>query len=244
MARVAIAQIELGHRLAEPPACLFRRGVPQRQASERRPERDRLVVERHFLEAAGFARGVRDELFGHRHQLVVVGVGLIELEHRELGVVLRRHALVPEVPRQLVDPLHAADHEALEVQLRRDSQVEVHVERVVVRHKGPRRRAAGDRLHDRRLDLHEAAAVEERAGSPSRPSCALRTRGGCRGSRSDRGSAGDSGSRRPAVRATSRAAAGGTWPGTRRAAPRCSARRCACGTGAPRRRCDRRNRAA
>ena len=161
MARVAIAQIELGHGLAEPPAGLLRRGVPQRQAPERRPERDRLVVERHLFEAAGLARGVRDELFGHRHQLVVVGVGLVELEHRELGVVLRRHPLVPKVPRQLVDPLHAADHEALEVQLRRDSQVEVHVERVVVRHKGPRRRAAGDRLHDRRLDLHEAAAVEE-----------------------------------------------------------------------------------
>ena len=94
---------------------------------------------------------------------MVVGIGLVELEHRELGVVLRRHALVPEVARQLVDPLHAADDQPLQIQLRRDPQVEVHVERVVMRDKRPRRRAAGNRLHHRRLDLDEAARVEERA---------------------------------------------------------------------------------
>ena len=83
----------------------------------------------------------RDEhqLLGQRHQLLVVGVGLVELEHRELGVVLRRDALVPEVARDLVDALEAADDEPLQIQLRRDAQEEIHVERVVVRHERPRR---------------------------------------------------------------------------------------------------------
>ena len=107
-----------------------------------------------------------EQLLGERHQVVVVGVGLVELEHRELGVVLRRDPLVAEVAVDLVDALEAADDQALQVQLGRDAQVEVHVERVVVGDEGPRRGAAGDRLHHRRLDLEEAARVEEARGWP------------------------------------------------------------------------------
>ena len=63
----------------------------------------------------------------------------------------------------LVDPVDAADDAALEVQLDGDAQVEVAVELVVVRHEGPRHGAAVQRLQDRRLDLDEAALVEEAA---------------------------------------------------------------------------------
>ena len=97
------------------------------------------------------------EQLGHRHQVAIVGVGLIELEHRELRVVLRRDALVPEVPVDLVDPRHAADDQPLEVQLGRDPQVQLHVLRVVVGHERPGEGAARDRLHHRRLDLEKAA---------------------------------------------------------------------------------------
>ena len=42
-------------------------------------------------------------------------------------------------------------------------KIEVEVERVVVGDERPRERAAGDRLHHRRLDLEEAARREEAA---------------------------------------------------------------------------------
>ena len=94
-----------------------------------------------------------------RH-VAVVGVGLVPLEHRELGVVLVREALVAEVLADLVDPLEPADDQPLEVELDRDAQVEVAVERVVVGGERPRERAAVERLQHRRLDLEEAALVE------------------------------------------------------------------------------------
>ena len=56
--------------------------------------------------------------------VVVVGVGLVPLEHRELGVVLGRDALVAEVLADLVDALEAADDQPLEVELGGDPQVE------------------------------------------------------------------------------------------------------------------------
>ncbi len=103
---------------------------------------------------------VRDELLQPLGRIVVVGVRLVPLDHRELGVVLERDAFVPEVLAELVDALDPADDEPLQVELRRDPQVQVAVEVVVVRNEGPRQRAAVDRLEDGRLDLDEPLAVK------------------------------------------------------------------------------------
>jgi hypothetical protein len=67
---------------------------------------------------------------------VVVRVGLVELEHGELGVVLGADAFVAEVAVDLVDAVEAADDQALEVELGRDAQEEIEIERVVVRLEG------------------------------------------------------------------------------------------------------------
>jgi hypothetical protein len=91
--------------------------------------------------------------------------------------VSRRDAFVAEIAVDLVDALHAADDEALQEQLGRDAQVQVHVERVVVRLERARERAARDRLHHRRLDLEVAVRVHRLAQRLDDPSSAARTRG-------------------------------------------------------------------
>ena len=122
-----------------------------------------MLPELDLVGADRFAGHRRQHLLGQRHQLTILAVGLVELEHRELGVVLRGDPLVAEVAVDLVDPLETADRQPLEIQLRRDAQEQVHVERVVMRHERPRQRAAGNRLHHRRLDLEIAAAVQKGA---------------------------------------------------------------------------------
>ena len=77
--------------------------------------------------------------------------------------MLRRNPLVPEVAVDLEHLLEPADRQPLQIQLGRDPQVEIHVERVVMRDERPRERAAGDRLHHRRLDLEVAARGHELA---------------------------------------------------------------------------------
>ncbi len=49
----------------------------------------------------------------------------------------------------------------LQVQLGRDAQVHVHVERVVMRHERLRRRATRNHLHHRRFDFEEVERIEE-----------------------------------------------------------------------------------
>jgi hypothetical protein len=104
-------------------------------------------------------RGEAHELLGVPDHVLAILVRAVPLHHRELGVVARRDSLVAEIAVDLVDALDAADDQALQEQLRRDAQVHIHAQRVVVRLERPRHRAAGDRLHHRRLDLEVAVGV-------------------------------------------------------------------------------------
>jgi hypothetical protein len=50
-----------------------------------------------------------DHLLGEVDQVAVVRVGLVELQHRELGIVPGGQPLVAEVAVDLIDALEAAD---------------------------------------------------------------------------------------------------------------------------------------
>ena len=132
-----------------------------RQALEFRPEVDRLPLVAHRRRADDLLRDRAEQFLGQIHQVAVIAVRLVELEHRELGIVARRDAFVAEVAVDLEHVLQPPDHQPLQVQLRRDAKVELGVERVVVRDEGPRSGTARDRMHHRRLDFEVAADDEE-----------------------------------------------------------------------------------
>ena len=88
-------------------------------------------------------------------------MGLIELEHRELGVVLGRDTLVAKIAVDLEDTLDPANHQTLEIQLRRNPQKERHVQRVVVCGERPRQRAPGHGVHHRGFNLEKSAIDQE-----------------------------------------------------------------------------------
>ena len=106
---------------------------------------------------------IGDHLFGHLHDVVVIGVGLVEFQLRELRVVLLGDALVAEVLADLVDSFVAADDQPLEVELIGDAEVEVLIQDVMMGDKGPGRRPAVDGLQNGRLHLQEPSLVQETA---------------------------------------------------------------------------------
>ena len=130
----------------------------------RRNGRDEVVLPSLVGQALGAVEGLGQaahRLLGPVHQIAIIGVRQIELQHREFGVVPRGQPLVAEVAVDLVHPLEAAHHQALQIQLRRDAQVQVHVQGVVMRDEGPRRGTARDGLHHGRLDFEEVEGVHE-----------------------------------------------------------------------------------
>ena len=112
-----------------------------------------------------------EELLGEPHQIFVGRVRLVELDRGELGVVAAVDPLVAEDAADLVDAIEPAHHQPLQVQLGGDAELQIDVEGVVVRLEGPRRGAARllRLVERRRLDLDEAAPVEEAADGRDDP---------------------------------------------------------------------------
>ena len=59
-----------------------------------------------------------------------------------------------------IHTVQAADNQPLQIQLRRNAKIQIHVESVVMGDERARRCASGDRMHHRRFDFDEAAAIE------------------------------------------------------------------------------------
>ena len=110
--------------------------------------------------AGRIERGLLEQGFGEVHQAAVIGVGLIELEHGEFGVVMGGKALVAEISIDLVHALEPAHDQALQVELRRDAKVQIHIEGVVMGDEGARRGTAVERLHHGRFHFDEAARLK------------------------------------------------------------------------------------
>lgn len=69
-------------------------------------------------------------------------------------------ALVSEHPIQLENLLETADHGTLEEQFRGDTQIQVGIEGIGMGDERPRRRATGQGLQHRRLDLQKTAPLQ------------------------------------------------------------------------------------
>ena len=104
---------------------------------------------------------VAQQLLGQVHDVLEVGVCLVELQHGEFRVVLGVHALVAEDAADLINLVKAADNQAFQVQLQRDAQVHVHVQGVVMGDERPCGGAACDVVQDRGLHLQVTLGVEE-----------------------------------------------------------------------------------
>ena len=141
-------------------ARLFADGFEDRQAAVRRFETDGLAVDNRFRRAVNRNADALKQTFGEAHHPIVIFILDVEFHTRKLGVVVLVHTLVAEVLANLVDAFEAAHDEPLQVKLGRDTQIQINVERVVMRDERPRTGAARDRLQDGRLYLHIAGFIE------------------------------------------------------------------------------------
>ena len=70
--------------------------------------------------------------FGEVHEVLIVGIGLVKFHHGKFRIVLDGHPLIPEIAIDFINPLQAADDQALQIQLRGDAQEQGHVQGMVI----------------------------------------------------------------------------------------------------------------
>src|SRR5439155_23394045 len=102
----------------------------------------------------------RDQLLGKLQQIPVVAVGLVELEHSELGVMFKREPLVTEIPVQFVDAVKTAYDETLQIEFGRYARIERYIKSVVMRGEGAGRGSGSKRREHWRIYLHIAVLVK------------------------------------------------------------------------------------
>ena len=141
-------------------ARLFADGFEDRQAAVRRFETNGLAVDNRFRRAVNRNADALKQTFGEAHHPIVIFILDVELHTRKLGVVVLVHTLVAEVLANFVDAFEAADYESLQIKFGSDTQIQIDVERVVVRDERPRTGAARDRLQDGRFYLRVARFIE------------------------------------------------------------------------------------
>ncbi len=142
-------------------AAALGQGLAEPEPAERPLQGDDLIAVGKLVLAQEVGAEAAENLLGQVHHVVIVPVSFVELEHRELGIVLGVDPLVAEIAVDLVNLFHPADDQALEIELRGHPKVQVEVEGVMVGDERPGQGPAGQRLHHRRLDLDVAAAVEK-----------------------------------------------------------------------------------
>ena len=137
----------------------------QRKAFERGRKIELLTLVVYRRRAAHLPHEMPDQILGQSHQVLVVGISLVEFQHRKFGIVPGGQSLVAKITVNLEHFLHTADDEPLQIQLRGNAQVQLHVERIVMRNEWPCGCAARDCLHHRCLDFEKPALVQKLANA-------------------------------------------------------------------------------
>ncbi len=112
------------------------------------------------------------QCFNQFHYRPAISVGLIDLEHGELGIMLAGEAFISEVPVQFIDLLESTDQEPFQIELRSDPEIHLTIERGIECLKRPRRRAARDHLHHRSLHFKKTPLFQKSSDLPDNPGAA------------------------------------------------------------------------
>jgi hypothetical protein len=67
----------------------------------------------HYRRPANCGGEMREQILSQVHQVAVITVSLVELEHGEFRIVLGRNSLVAKIPVDLVHAVEAAHHQPL-----------------------------------------------------------------------------------------------------------------------------------
>ena len=87
-------------------------------------------------------------------------VRLIDFNHREFGIVRFVDAFVAEHASDFIHAFDATDHQPFQVQLQSDPEIQLHIQRVVMRRERSRGCSTGDRVEYRRFDFTELVPAE------------------------------------------------------------------------------------
>ncbi|KAH3686882.1 hypothetical protein WICPIJ_002147 [Wickerhamomyces pijperi] len=114
-----------------------------------------------FVRAGDLLDHLGEQQLGHVHQVVDIGVSLVELTGGELWVVGHIDTFVSELTADFVDTVHTTDNQLLQEQLWGNTHVHVEVQVVVVGDERLSSGTTGNDVHHWGFNLDELPVVQE-----------------------------------------------------------------------------------
>ena len=112
------------------------------------------------IAAGNFLNHGGEHVLSDVDEIVVVGIGHVELACSVLRVVGLVDRFISEVLSDLKHPLESTNNQLLQIEFRCDSHVEFHIQVVVVGHEGTGSGSSGNHVHHWGLHLHEIKSSE------------------------------------------------------------------------------------
>ncbi len=66
------------------------------------------------------------------HEVTVTGIGLVKFQHRELGIMPWRQSFIAKTAVDLEYLFHSAHDQTLQIKLRRNTQIHLHIQCIVM----------------------------------------------------------------------------------------------------------------
>ena len=91
--------------------------------------------------------------FGQVHHITIISKGLINFYTGELRVMSIIDALVAEYATKLINTIHTAHNQTLQVQLRRNTHINLHIQGIVIADEGTSSSATSNSVQNRSFNL-------------------------------------------------------------------------------------------
>ena len=120
----------------------------------------RLMPQRQRHRTKHRLRGILNQALRQLAHLHIIRIRTIRLKHRKLRIMGRISTLITEITTQLIHRTATAHHQALQVQLRRNTQRQILTIGVDIRAERTRARATVHRMQNRGLHLKETLRIQ------------------------------------------------------------------------------------
>ena len=109
-------------------------------------------------------RQVTNQFFNQIRHLFEIRISPIGLQHGEFRVVFPRNAFIPKVAAYLENLVESSHEQPLQIKLRRDAQIKIKTQCLVMGAEWLSGSASGDRLQRRRFHFQKATRLKEAPG--------------------------------------------------------------------------------
>ena len=141
-------------------AGLFLDGIQDRQTTIRSLEAHHIVTNLHVCRAVHSHTNLLQQLLRERHHPVIVLISHIQFHAGELRVVASVHSFIAEVTANLIHTLETAHDKTLQVELRSNTQIQIHVQRIMVCDERTSRCTTCYLLKNRSLHFRETSLIK------------------------------------------------------------------------------------